>query len=44
MYHPNQMGPMPQMMPYPNYVGYQQNKQFKDNNKNMPQPMYMPMY
>ena len=45
--YPNQMGTMPQMMPFPNYFGFQQNnKQFKDNNnnKNMPQPMFMPMY
>ena len=40
--YPNQMGTMPQMMPFPNYFGFQQNnKQFKDNNnnKNMPQPI-----
>ena len=37
MYNPNQM------MPYPNYYGFQQNNQNKDN-KNMTQPMFMPMY
>jgi hypothetical protein len=49
MYPPNQMGAMPQMMPfpnypnYPNYFGFQQNKKFTEN-KNMQQPMFMPMY
>ena len=49
MYPPIQMGAMPQMMPfpnypnYPNYFGFQQNKKFTEN-KNMQQPMFMPMY
>ena len=40
MYPQNQM---PQMMQFPNYYGFQQNKQNKDN-KQIPQSMYMPMY
>jgi len=43
MYPQNQMGQIPQMMPFPNYYGFQQNNQIKDN-KIMPRPMYMPMY
>ena len=43
MYPQNQMGQIPTMMPFPNYYGYQQNYQNK-NNKNIQQPMFMPMY
>ena len=43
MYQRGQMSQMPQMMPFPNYYGFQQNNR-NIGNKNMQQPMFMPMY
>ena len=43
MYSQKPVTQMPQMMPFPNYYGFQANNQ-NNNNKNMSQPVFMPMF